>query len=381
MATGSSLPFRHLAWTFLGLAMLAVPAAAQTGAEQPAPAVVVERITVQPVRNPDVFSARVEAIEAVDIRARVQGFLETVAFDAGQVVRAGDLLLEIEPARYEAAVASARAQVSGAEATRTQTERQLARAEELRAGNVAAQVTVDDARAAYESAVAAVGTASAALTGAELDLSYTRIEAPIAGVIGRSMYSVGNLVGPESGVLARIVQLDPVRVVFSVPEGLLVTVRQEMSSGGSFDPDALQLRLRLPNGEEYQEEGAIEYAASEVDPATGTTPIRAVFPNPDRLLVPGQFVTLMVGEEDVPELPVVPQTAVLQDREGRYVFLLGADNVVSQRRIETGARVGSGWAVSEGLEGGEPVVVQGIQRLAEGMTVQPSQAEPAGNSP
>ena len=154
-----------------------------------------------------------------------------------------------------------------------------------------------------------------------------------------------------------------------------------MASGGTFDPNALELRLRLPNGEEYAEEGTIEYVASEVDAATGTIAVRVVFPNPDRLLAPGQFVTLFVGDVDVPELPVVPQTAVLQDREGRYVYLLGENDTVTQRRIETGERVGNGWVVSEGLEGGEPVVVQGIQRLAEGMTVQPSPAQPSGDRP
>lgn len=365
--------------TLLGLAMLVVPAAAQN--EAPAPAVVVERIAVQPVSNPDTYSARVEAIEAVDIRARVAGFLQSVEFEAGQRVEAGDLLFEIEPAQYEAAVASARAQLSGAEATQTQTERQLARVEELRARDVTAQATLDDAHAAFEAARAAVESARAALTTAEIDLSYTTIHAPIAGVIGRSTFSVGNLVGPEAGVLARIVQLDPVRVVFSISEGLLVTLRQEMANGGTFDPNALELRLRLPNGEEYAEEGTIEYVASEVDAATGTIAVRVVFPNPDRLLAPGQFVTLFVGDVDVPELPVVPQTAVLQDREGRYVYLLGENDTVTQRRIETGARVGNGWVVSEGLEGGEPVVVQGIQRLAEGMTVQPSPAQPSGDRP
>lgn len=364
----------------MALYAFSLPAAGQEppDGQAPAPAVVVEEITVQPVEDPEAFTARVEAIEAVDIRARVQGFIESVAFEAGQHVETGDLLFEIEPELYQAAVASAQAQLAGAKADRMRAERQLARAEELIERNVTAEVTLDEARAAREAAVAAVKAAQAALVRAELDLSYTRIEAPIPGEIGRAILTVGNLVGPESGPLARIVQLDPVRVVFSISEGLLVTLRQE-ASGSLPKPDALSLTLRLPNGTTYDQDGRIEYVASEVDPQTGTIAVRVIFPNPDRLLVPGQFVTLYVGEAEPPELPIVPQTAVLQDREGRYVYLLEEDDTVTQRRIEIGSRVGRGWAVTDGLSGGEAVVVQGIQRLAEGMSVQPSPAAPAGD--
>jgi membrane fusion protein (multidrug efflux system) len=174
------------------------------------------------------------------------------------------------------------------------------------------------------------------------------------------------------------VKLDPVRVVFSISEGFLVTLRQQEAQGGAIDPATLRLTLRLPNGTDYPERGAIEFVASEVDRQTGTVAVRATFPNPDRLLVPNQFVTLVVGAEEAPRLPVVPQSAVLQDREGRFVYVLGEGNAVAQQRIETGARVESGWAVTQGLSGGEQVVVQGIQRLSDGMVVQPSQGQPVG---
>ncbi|HET8728604.1 MAG TPA: efflux RND transporter periplasmic adaptor subunit, partial [Alphaproteobacteria bacterium] len=267
-----------------------------------------------------------------------------------------------------------------AEAARGAAQRTLARTRELTERRTAAQATLDEAQAAFDIAVADVEVAEAALRTAELDLSYTRITAPIAGQIGRAMFTQGNLVGPDSGPLARIVQLDPIRVVFSVTEGLVVTLRQqETGNGGGIDPDALRLTLRLPNGTEYQQAGRIEYVESEVNPQTGTVAVRIVFPNPNRLLIPNQFVTLIAREEDVPSLPVVPQSAVLQDREGRFVYVLGEDNTVSQRRIETGARAGNGWAVTEGLSGGEPVIVQGIQRLSEGARVQPTEGQPVGD--
>ncbi|MEO3432262.1 efflux RND transporter periplasmic adaptor subunit [Inquilinus sp. CAU 1745] len=368
----------------LTLSGLSSPGLAQApGAGQaPPPAVVVERIEIQEVSNPAEFNARVEAIEAVDIRARVQGFLRTVDFEAGSMVEEGNLLFEIEPDQYQIDVASAEAQLSRAEAARLAAEQTLDRTRELVQRQTVAQATLDDAQAAFDIAGADVEVAQAALRAAELNLSYTRITTPITGRIGRATYTQGNLVGPESGALARVVQLDPIRVVFSVTEGLVTTLRQQEVEGpGAIDPNALNLTLRLPNGTDYEQSGQIEYIETEVNPRTGTVAVRITFPNPDHLLIPNQYVTLTVRESDVPALPVVPQTAVLQDRDGRFVYVLGEDNTVSQHRITTGARVENGWAVTEGLSGGEPVIVQGIQRLSEGMAVQPSEGQPSQGQP
>lgn len=363
------------------LLILAASGARAQQAEPPPPAVVVERVRVQEAANPAEFTARAEAIAFVDIRARVQGFLRSVAFEEGQVVKEGDLLFEIEPDLYEARLASARAEVSRAEASRLEAERSLARSRELAGRQTVARATLDEAQAAFDIAVANVEVARAALRSAELNLSYTRIHAPIDGQIGKAALTRGNLVGPEAGVLARLVSLDPIRVVFSMTEGLLVTLRQRMAGGNGLDPSALNLTLRLPNGTDYGHPGRLEYVENEVNPQTGTVAVRAVFPNPDHILIPNQFVTLSVREREVPRLPVVPQTAVLQDRDGRFVYVVGEDQTVSMRRIETGVRVADGWAVSEGLSGGEPVVVQGIQRLRDGLKVQPAQARPSGGAP
>ncbi|MCV3211135.1 efflux RND transporter periplasmic adaptor subunit [Mesorhizobium sp. YC-39] len=354
--------------------------AQQPGARQglPPPAVVIEQIKVQQVSSPAQFTGRVEAIAAVDIRARVTGFLHSVKFKDGQAVKAGDALFEIEPDQLDALVASARAQVARAEATRISAERTLARNRDLFARRTVSQAALDEVQAAFDVAAADVQVALAALATAELNLSYARITAPISGNIGRATFTTGNLVGSDSGSLARIVGLDTVRVAFAVKEGLLVTIRQQEASGSNLDPNTLKLSLRLANGTDYDTPGRIEFIENEIDPQTGTIAVRAVFPNPRHILLPGQFVTLYVQEKDVPSLPVVPQTAVLQDREGRFVYLLSKSNTVSQRRIDTGARVGNGWAVTTGLNGGEQVVVQGIQRLAEGMTVQPSEGQPVG---
>lgn len=188
-------------------------------AAAPAPAVVVEKVEVQPIDAPLQFTARVEAISSVDIRARVSGFLQSTAFKDGREVKAGDTLFEIEPDLLNALVASARAQVARAEATRTSAERTLSRNRSLLARNTVSQATVDDSQAAFDISVADLEVAKAALSTAELNLSYAHITAPISGSIGRAAFTVGNLVGPDSGPLARIVSLDPVRVAFSVTEG------------------------------------------------------------------------------------------------------------------------------------------------------------------
>ncbi len=354
--------------------------AQQPGGRQglPPPAVVIEQIKVQEVSSPAQFTARVEAIEAVDIRARVTGFLHAVDFKDGQTVKVGDTLFEIEPDQLDALVTSARAQVARAEATRGSAERTLTRNRDLFARRTVSQAALDEVQAAFDVAAADVQVAEAALHTAELNLAYARVTAPISGNIGRATFTTGNLVGPDSGSLARIVSLDTVRVAFAVTEGLLVTMRQQEASGSNIDPKTLKLSLRLANGTDYDATGRLEFVENEIDPQTGTVAARAVFPNPRHILLPGQFVTLYVQRKEAPSLPVVPQTAVLQDSEGRFVYLLGKNNVVSQRRIDTGARVGNGWAVNTGLNGGEQVVVQGIQRLAEGMTVQPSEGQPVG---
>lgn len=137
----------------------------------------------------------------------------------------------------------------------------------------------------------------------------------------------------------------------------------------------MDFRIILANGDVYPTPGRVEYVANRTDTSTGTIPVRLIFENPDRILVPGQFVDVTVGESDPPQLPVVPQTAVLQDQQGRYVFVVDENSTVSARRIETGSQIGRGWAVTDGLSGGEQVVVQGIQRIAEGMTVQVTQAD------
>src|SRR5690606_36600590 len=307
--------------------------------QSPPPPVLIETISLQPVNTPQEFLAQVEAIEAVELQARVNGALQQVMFEASQHVTEGQPLFQIAPEQYEAALAVAQAGVAQADAALNNAQRTLARNQELSQRQAISAAVLDEVAAAAQIAEANLAAAQAQLQLAELDLSYTVIEAPISGQIGRSLFSRGNVVGPGSGPLARLVQLDPIRVVFTVAEGELVTLRQRNSSAGEIDPDSLTLMLRLPNGTTYEQTGRIEYIANEVDPRTATMAVRSTFPNPDRFLVPNQTVILSIQEEAGAEQPIVPQTAVLQDQEGRFVFVLTEDDTITQRRITTGERI------------------------------------------
>lgn len=346
--------------------------AQQAGAARPAPSVVVATVSDKEIEPPVENIGRVEAMEAIDLRARVAGFIEKIRFAPGAFVKKDDLLFLIEPARYEAAVAAAKATLARAEASRQQAVINRDRNADLVSRSATARASLDDAQAALNVAEADVAGAQASLAKADLDLSYTRITAPISGRIGQPLLTTGNLVGADSGAIARIVQIDPIRVLFSVPEGDVVTYRQTQAGAEG----ARKLTLTLSNGSTYDQEGKIEYIGPEIDARTGTATIGVIFPNPNGVLMPGQFVKVAIGHQQAPTGPAVAQSAVLQDRDGRFVYVLAQDNTVHQRRIETGAKLGDFWAVQSGLKADEKVVVQGTQRLADGIAVQPVEQQP-----
>lgn len=356
--------------------MLSLSALDVQAQDTPPPTVVTHQIEVLPIEAPDSFTATVEAIEGVEVQARIQGFIEEVLFTPGQMVKAGDQLFTIEPDQYNAEVSAAQASVAQAEAQRVRAQSEAARQQELVNRRATAEVNLEQAQADFRVAEANVTAAQAGLDLAEINQSYTTIVSPITGKIGRALITKGNFVGPSAGSLAQIVQLDPIRVVFSVPEQLLLDMQQ--SGVAKTGAETVTFNLMRANGTEYAQPGTLEYVDNQVDPATGSVAVRIVYQNPEAFLLPGQFVTMVIAEKDPKSLPVVPQTAVLQDREGRYVFVVKDDNTVAQTRITTGPRVETGWAVTEGLQGGEQVVIEGVQRLQNGMTVATAAApEPA----
>lgn len=226
-----------------------------------------------------------------------------------------------------------------------------------------------DAGAAHErEARAKLEAARARLEAARIDLDYTRITAPIGGRIGRAAATEGNLVGPDSGVLATIVRLDPIYVTFSASERDVMTARQERLARGEA-PGVFTARLELANGTRYDHAGLIDFIDNRVDPATGTLTLRATFPNPDRLLLPGQFVTIEVERADARPALLVPQMAVQQDQQGHSVLVVGPDDRVEARRVALGERHGDDWVVESGLAAGERVIVEGLQKVRPGVEV------------
>ncbi|KJS30047.1 MAG: hypothetical protein VR64_17840 [Desulfatitalea sp. BRH_c12] len=342
----------------------------------PPPTVMVTRVTEEDVNPPKEYVGRVEAIQSVDLRARVEGFLEKVAFREGALVKAGDLLYVIEQAPYRARLAEARARVSQAEAAMTQARQYLQRLRNVKTGGVSA-LDLDAAISSEQQAAARFVEAKANLDQAQLNLEYTSIQAPISGRIGRTAYTRGNLVGPASVALARIVQIDPIRAVYSVSENEVVDAQMAPKSGRGGDKgDSLFVpRLKLPNGKMFPDPGRIDFIDNQVDPDTGTIAIRAVFDNPQGLLLPGQYVTVLLSRSASRRLPVIPQAAVVEDRNGRYVFVVDDQKTVRMRRIETGNAIRNHWVVENGLTAGETIIVQGIQKVTPDQKVNVQTAE------
>lgn len=345
----------------------AISAFCAESAEAPPPAVVVAAVQqkdVHPVRQ---FVGRVEAIQSVDLRARVQGYLDQICFLEGGLVKAGQTMFVIEQASYRNQVDSDRAKMAQAQAALAQAEQYLARLKSAGRGSVSA-TDMDSAVSSQLQAKAALAQAKAALAQAELNLSYTTVKAPIGGRIGRAYYTKGNLVGPDSGALARIVQIDPIRVVYSISETDLPS-----RSGGDLSSreSGRQVRLKFDDERDFDGVGRVEFIDNEVDVNTGTIAVRAVFNNPGGKLVPGQFV--IVCESLGPEklMVVVPQTAVLEDQNGRSVLVVDGQDMVSRRAIVTIGQLGADWIVKSGLTPGELIVVQGVQKAKPGQKVKP----------
>lgn len=343
-------------------------AAPENGEPAQAPVVTVQKVAQAQVNPAAEFVGRVEAIQAVDLRARVEGYIRRVAFSEGGEVKAGALMFQLEKAPYRAKAAEAKAKVALAQAALDRALRYLKRLRSVRAGGVAA-TDMDNAISAEQIARAQLEEAGAGLDLAEINLGYTSITSPISGRIGRAQYTLGNLVGPASGPLAHIVQLDPIRVVYSVSENEFVDARLKAAADPAAAPARLVPRLRLPGGSIYAQEGRMDFSDPQVDPSTGTIAVRAVFPNPQRVLLPGQYVEVLISRRKARALPVVPQSAVLEDRSGLYVLVVDQAGKVERRDITRGAAVGTGWAVESGLKAGETIIVHGLQLVRPGQTV------------
>lgn len=319
------------------------------------------------------FVGRAEALEKVDLRARITGFLGPRLFKDGDEVKEGQVVFTIEKEPFEAAVDQRKAQLASAQAKLANADQQLARTAELTRKGNAPVAQLDQRTAEQGQAKAAVMEAEANLRDAQIQLSYTDIKTPISGRVGRAAVSPGNLVGPDTGVLATIVQDDPMQVLFSVTQRELLEAREAEPTG------KVRARVRLADGSLYSERGRIDFLDVQVNPRTDGQTVRAMFPNPEDILTTGQTVRVIIEEKGGDRVVVIPQSAIAIDQTGPYVFVVGQDDKVEQRRLRLGTGREGLAVVDEGLKPDERVVVQGQQRIRAGMTVAPQLAPaPAG---
>lgn len=321
------------------------------------------------------YVGRVRASQFVEVRARVEGYLEKMLFEEGSQVSKGQVLFVINPDTYKARVDKARAQLKKDEAQALKTRRDLERIRPLYEQNAASQLDLDNAVAAYETATAAVGMSKADLAQAELELSYTTVRSPIRGRISERMVDVGTLVGPGAkSLLATVVESDTVLIDFSMTALDYLKSKErnvelgERNASRGWQP---YVTITLADNTVYLHKGMVDFAEPQVDPNTGTFSVRARMPNPERSILPGQFTKVRVLLDVREDATVVPLKGVIIEKGGAYIYVMRQDSTVEKRFIELGPEIDNRVVVERGLASGENVVIEGQHKLTPGMKVRP----------
>lgn len=330
------------------------------------------------------YTGTVEAVESVEVRARVEGYLESIRFKPGARVKQGDLLFVIDPRPFQAKLDEAKAELARRQAELKHTEANMQKKEMALKANAVSEIEVIQARADYEMTKAAIQAALATTQTAELNLSYTKIQAPIGGRISRNLVDVGNLVGAsERTLLATIVNDAPVYVYFNVNERDLLNFQQGRDSGDA--PTSRNGRLKvflgLSNQEGYPFEGYIDYMDNRLSQSTGTIQVRGVFANPDHRLLPGLFARIQSPVAHRESALLAPDSAVGSDQRGDYLLVVNSQNVVEYRPVVTGALIGNDRVIESGISAEDRLIVSGLQRAMPGLTVNPAEAQANAPSP
>ncbi len=366
---------RHLLLPALMAAAICFPTSAQQPAPQAVP-VVTAAAELKPVSKTKDYVGRIEAVERVDIRARVTGYLEAVLFKEGDAVKKGQPLYRIEEGLFKAAVEQAQGALDGAKASKKLTKVELDRANQMMASTYGTPQKRDQALAADENAAASILVAEANLDTAKINLGYTDITSPIDGKIGRTKITKGNVVSPDSGVLTTVVSQNPMYVLFPVSQRDFLEVQQE---GGNVDPGKLEVTIQFSDGSVYSHKGHVNFVDVSVQKSTDTITVRATIPNPNDELVDGQLVRVLLRAGTPQEKIVIPQAALIADQQGPYVFAV-EDGKAVVRRVKLGDQAGTGIAVVSGLKAGDQVIVEGLQGVKPGAPVHATPMLPEARS-
>jgi membrane fusion protein (multidrug efflux system) len=350
------------------------------GFQPPPPEVTVVEVAPRTTPLPFEFPGRVEGSREVEVRPRVSGILNRRLFEEGGTVRKGQALFEIDPLRYRAEAQAAEASLTEEKARLAKAEREIARLEPLLAERAVSRKEYDAAVAEVEQARATALSAQARLDSAKLDLAWTRVPAPISGVTSRAPLSEGSLVGPES-LLTRISQVQPIWIRFSVPDEALLKLDRAIAEKKVNAPpaDRREVEVVLADGTALAERGRLNFSDSIIDSTTGAIDLRAELGNSDGRLVPGQFVRVRMLAIERPNAILVPQRAVLQGQQGKYVLVAGAGDVVEMKPVEVGIFVGKEWLIESGLTAGDRVIVDGVVKAHPGGTVKIAAAPGEGD--
>ncbi|KRG62849.1 GntR family transcriptional regulator [Stenotrophomonas humi] len=322
---------------------------------------------------------RLSPYRSADVRARVAGVLQKRVYEEGSNVKEGQVLFLIDPAQLQAALNQAEGALAAARATYANARATATRARSLAPQKYVSQSDLDNAVAAERSGAASVQQAEAAVANARINLGYARVTSPITGLAGKAQVTEGALVGQgDVTLLTTVDQIDPLYVNFSMTADEMSALRAAQDKGAlALAGDGkTTVQVNLPDGTPYAHEGTLDFSAPTVDPATGAISLRAQLPNPDHLLLPGTFVSFNANLGQRHNAFLIPQQAVQRDTQGGYVLVVGADGNVVRKNVVLGNQQGSNWLVSSGLEGGDKVIVSGIQKVKAGAPAKPSPWQP-----
>ena len=369
-------------WTGTAATALAAVALLSAGCKKKGFELPPPEVTVTPVLQQDTpiyveFVGQTKGAEDIDIRARVDGFLESIDFKEGSEVKQGALLYTIDPREWDARVDEAKGQLARAETMLTNAEIELKRIKPLVAMNAVSQRDLDNATARQGSAQGEVDAAKAQLSNTELNLSYTKVTSPISGIIGKTQAKVGDYVGraPNPVILNTVSNVDPILVEFFVSEADYLWAVRRYGEKAAQSPTKGNLELVLADGSVFPNEGTVNFADRQVDPKTGTILIQASFPNRDKILRPGQFGRVRFVANVRKGALLVPQRAVQELQGNSQVWVVGPGNKAQVRPVKTGPKVGTLWVIEQGLKPGDQVILEGLTKVKPDMVVVPKLAE------